>query len=63
MSDKPSDSTAHAYDPEPYPILTVSPEFWWLPDWERGLVFDTRARNYGGQGYIYRPNMGPEYER
>jgi len=63
MKYQPSESLAHAYDAEPCPILHDWPDLWWLPDWERAIVVDALARQYGGQGWIYRPNLDREFER
>lgn len=36
MSTKPSDSGAHPYEPEPYPLLKAWPEFWWMNELDPG---------------------------
>lgn len=61
MSNKPSDSPAHPYEPEPYPILNAWPEFWWMSEEERAATQEALARKHGGQGY--RPHAEPERER
>jgi hypothetical protein len=65
MSNKPSDSLAHPYEPEPYPILNARSEFWWMPEWEKTVMMDALARQYGGEGYLPRLRAGidQEYER
>lgn len=63
MSNKPSDSPAHPYEPEPYPILEAWPEFWSLPEEEKTKLLDARARQYGGAGYLPRKEVEQEYER
>jgi hypothetical protein len=50
MSAKPSLSTAHPYEPEPYPILHAWPEFWWMSEWDKAATMEARARMNGGQG-------------
>lgn len=60
---KPSESLAHPYDAEPYPILEAWPEFWWMSEWDRVVLQDQRARQYGGLGYFPRPDLEREYKR
>jgi hypothetical protein len=63
MSGKPSDSLAHPYEPEPYPILHAWSEFWWMSEAEKNAMLEARARKYGGQGYLPRRGTDQEYER
>lgn len=63
MSIKPSDSWAHPYEPEPYPILHAWPEFWWMSELEKAATEEARARMYGGQGVRPRPRADRERER
>jgi hypothetical protein len=60
---RPSDSIAHAYEPEPYPILEAWPEFWWMSESDRSSVIETRALAYGGQGYQYHPDLAEAQSR
>ena len=60
---RPSDSTAHAYEAEPCPILEAWPEFWWMPETERTHAFDTIALAYGGQGYLDHPDLAAAQAR
>jgi hypothetical protein len=63
MSNKPSNSTAHPYEPESYPILNAWPEFWWMSEAEKTATVEARARKYGGEGYLPHPDGGREYKR
>jgi hypothetical protein len=63
MSNKPSDSPAHAYEAEPYPILNAWAEFWWMPEPEKTATLESLARKNGGQGCLPRPGGDREYER
>jgi hypothetical protein len=60
---KPSDGTAHPYEPEPYPLLEAWPEFWWMPDQERNALQESLARKLGGQGLLPRASTRQERER
>lgn len=63
MSGKPSDSPNYPYEPEPYPILRASPEFWWMPEAEKTALMDALARKLGGLGYLSRSGNDQEQER
>jgi hypothetical protein len=63
MSNKPSDSPAHPYEPEPCPILNAWPEFWWMSEEEKTATQEALARKHGGQGYLPREAADPERER
>lgn len=64
MSNKPSDSPAHPYEPEPYPLLRKRlEEFWWLPEGERSRLLDQLARELGGAGLLPRQARDQEHER
>jgi hypothetical protein len=52
---KPSRSSAHAYEPEPYPILEAWPEFWWMSELQKAATEEARAISNGGQGVRPRP--------
>jgi hypothetical protein len=60
---RPSDSTAHAYEVEPRPILDAWPEFWWMSEVDRSNTLEARALAYGGQGYRSHPELGEGRER
>lgn len=47
---RPSDSRAHPYEPEPYPILQAWPEFWWMDELKKAALEESLARQYGGEG-------------
>jgi hypothetical protein len=63
MGNKPSDSPAHPYEPEPYPILKALREFCWMSEEERAALEEARARQYGGSGVRPRKDAEQEYER
>jgi hypothetical protein len=52
---KRSNSPAHPYEPEPYPILEAWPDFWWMDEMEKAALEEALARKYGGQGVRPRP--------
>jgi hypothetical protein len=52
---KRSNSPAHPYEPEPYPILEAWPDFWWMEEMEKTALEEALAREYGGQGVHPRP--------
>ena len=56
MSTKRSASTAHPYEPEPYPILEAWPQFWWMPEAEKAALEEALARKLGGEAL--RPERG-----
>jgi hypothetical protein len=58
---KPSTSTAHPYEPEPYPILHAWSEFWWMEELDKAALEEALARQWGGEGL--RPRPSPERER
>lgn len=51
MSNKQSESPAHPYEPEPYPLLRAVPEFGQLSEPEKAALMEALARRLGGQGY------------
>jgi hypothetical protein len=63
VSNKPSNSPSHPYEPEPYPILDAWPEFWWMSEEEKSATMDALARKNGGQGYLPRADAERERER
>jgi hypothetical protein len=63
LSNKPSDSPAHPYEPESYPILKAWPEFWWMPEAEKAALMEALARKLGGQGYLPKREKDQGQER
>jgi hypothetical protein len=63
MGNKPSNSPAHAYEPEPYPILKAWPEFWSMSEEEKTKTLEARARQNGGKGYLPSKSLEQEIER
>jgi hypothetical protein len=62
MSSKPSDSPAHPYEPEPYPLLRQPlSEFSHMPEGERSRLLDYLARKLGGEGWL--PRRGNDQEQ
>ena len=59
---RPSDNPNYAYEPEEYPLLKASPDFWWMNETDRSNAFEARAIAYGGEGYRGRTHQGRERE-
>ena len=67
---RPSESTAHAYDAEPRPILDAWPEYALFEgsgksdyEAEKSNMIEAIAIAYGGQGYRPHPELGEGRER
>lgn len=48
---RPSQSTAHAYEPVEHPILESWPEYWWMEERQKSNLIESIALAYGGDGY------------
>ena len=62
MADRPNEYD-HENEVFKHPLLSDWPEFWWMSETDRAIAFDARARAYGGEGYIHRPDRGLGRER